>query len=360
MALHWAQVEPDDSFQDAEAQARALLADGARVLEMPVRLECADYLAELPEPPRILREGSHAQSAARARLERGRSLLGRLLALSAQDGPPGARERDLLMLEWAVRAALRLHGATAQAHSGAADVAWVQARQKATAALSPFRSWESPERTTPAYDAGTGASRYDPRPRAQVELKLDCPAPDCRRAGRYFPERDPEPQPLRCKQCGVRFHAWLVEADAAARALPGQQQFVGHTCDGAPVVVSLADDGAGLFAVAAGDLLAFLGRQPGHWELLENLATGGRFQPRSAGPCFLASAALGPDAPELATFRAFRDRALLPRPWGRRAVLLYYRWGPWAAEQVKRRPALRRAARSALAPLHRLLVRQGY
>ncbi len=67
--------------------------------------------------------------------------------------------------------------------------------------------------------------------------------------------------------------------------------------------------------------------------------------------CFVATAALGdPDAPEVRTLRAWRDRTLLPSRAGRLFVAAYYRVSPPAARWIARHALARRAAR-------RLLVR---
>jgi M6 family metalloprotease-like protein len=68
--------------------------------------------------------------------------------------------------------------------------------------------------------------------------------------------------------------------------------------------------------------------------------------------CFIATAAFGSAmAPEVATFRAFRDRVLLSLPFGDVAVGWYYRFSPPVAGFVADSPALKSAARFALVPL---------
>ncbi|MBI5419607.1 MAG: M6 family metalloprotease domain-containing protein [Deltaproteobacteria bacterium] len=67
--------------------------------------------------------------------------------------------------------------------------------------------------------------------------------------------------------------------------------------------------------------------------------------------CFIATAAYGSAmAPEVQTFRLFRDGYLLTNAPGRAFVSLYYRLSPPVAEGIARSPALRFAARCALAP----------
>lgn len=68
--------------------------------------------------------------------------------------------------------------------------------------------------------------------------------------------------------------------------------------------------------------------------------------------CFVATAAFGsPLHPHVRTLRAFRDRWLLASAPGRALVRAYYAASPPLAEVIRRRPALRAAARWALAPL---------
>lgn len=70
------------------------------------------------------------------------------------------------------------------------------------------------------------------------------------------------------------------------------------------------------------------------------------------GGCFIATAAYGSEmAPEVRTFRLFRDEFLLTNAAGKAFVSLYYRASPPVAAVISRSPALRFAVRCALAPL---------
>ena len=75
------------------------------------------------------------------------------------------------------------------------------------------------------------------------------------------------------------------------------------------------------------------------------------------GPCFLATAVYGEGADELAVFRSFRDRVLIPSAPGRWLVRGYYAAGPSLARAVVRRAWLRRLTRMALSGIHRALVK---
>ena len=64
--------------------------------------------------------------------------------------------------------------------------------------------------------------------------------------------------------------------------------------------------------------------------------------------CFIASAVFGSDAPETALLRAYRDRVLLPRPWGRAVVAMYYATAPRVCRALLRAPRLCAAVRLLL------------
>jgi hypothetical protein len=68
--------------------------------------------------------------------------------------------------------------------------------------------------------------------------------------------------------------------------------------------------------------------------------------------CFIATAAFGSQmAPEVETFRKFRNQFLLPSTWGRGFVKTYYKLSPPLADFIARHDTLRAAARGFLWPL---------
>ena len=68
--------------------------------------------------------------------------------------------------------------------------------------------------------------------------------------------------------------------------------------------------------------------------------------------CFVATAAWGdPMAEEVVAFRAFRDLYLRTNPFGRRFIILYYRFGPILAGFIGQRSSLKTTARTILTPL---------
>jgi hypothetical protein len=69
--------------------------------------------------------------------------------------------------------------------------------------------------------------------------------------------------------------------------------------------------------------------------------------------CFIATAVFGPDVPECAALRRFRDRVLRRHRLGLGFIALYYRVSPPVATALARHPALAGAVRLALVPLAR-------
>jgi len=69
--------------------------------------------------------------------------------------------------------------------------------------------------------------------------------------------------------------------------------------------------------------------------------------------CFIATAAYGSALePKLKVFREFRFKTLLRKPWGKKFVYWYYKFGPQAARYIHDKPVLRAAARAGLYPFY--------
>jgi hypothetical protein len=65
----------------------------------------------------------------------------------------------------------------------------------------------------------------------------------------------------------------------------------------------------------------------------------------SPSMCFVATVCFGQHAPETAILRAWRDRYLIEREWGRRFIVWYYINGEKIAAMEANRPALKMAAK---------------
>lgn len=64
--------------------------------------------------------------------------------------------------------------------------------------------------------------------------------------------------------------------------------------------------------------------------------------------CFIASAIYGPDAWETNVLRAWRDRVLMARWWGRGVIAFYYMVSPFVANLLASFPVLQNTARAML------------
>jgi len=110
--------------------------------------------------------------------------------------------------------------------------------------------------------------------------------------------------------------------------------------------VEFEETGAEPFHAARGDLLAFLYTDGPVLRGVTNLSGGRTLWVRRGGPCYVATAVYGPEAPELDVLRRWRDEVLLRRPIGRAAVAWYYRASPslvrWLGGRSRTRQWIRR------------------
>ncbi len=74
--------------------------------------------------------------------------------------------------------------------------------------------------------------------------------------------------------------------------------------------------------------------------------------------CFVASAVYGPNAHETNELRAFRDRELVTRNWGKRVVRAYYAMSPSLVSKLERVPVMRPLVRSVLDVVRWLIRRR--
>ena len=183
------------------------------------------------------------------------------------------------------------------------------------------------------WDAGTGASRFDPRPAPSLRLRLACPQWACRRVEEVQLSPSYAIHRQTCPRCGQPYVAYLAETRelSVERTSGGRRYgFRVEALGGGLSRVEFNDDGTELLAVVRGDLLAFLYTAERELRGVTNLSTGRTLWVTRAGPCYLATHVYGEAAPELAHFRAFRDLVLLAARPG--AVVC-----PWLLLERRRR-----------------------
>ncbi len=292
-----------------------------------------------------------SREKATARLPEAEALLAR--ALVVRKGARGGRfqpQADAIVagLEAQVRALASI--AQGQIVRGEEQAGRAQVASRAINELSAaFHRVNAGE--PPVFDRASGVSRYDPHPVAQLEVTLPCPNRTCRKAALYgLSTRSPHHR-FECTTCKQPFLGYFgevrsVEQTTSARGLRNSLRL--DEVGGRERTVSFEDASGGRLPVAPHDLVALLYTVSHVLVAVENLSTARVLWVQGRDTCFLATAALGTRAAELEVFRSFRDRALLPRPWGRAAVRTYYRVSPRLVPFVERSPGLRRALRWTL------------
>lgn len=74
------------------------------------------------------------------------------------------------------------------------------------------------------------------------------------------------------------------------------------------------------------------------------------------GPCFIASVAYGPEDARTDQLRRFRDQVLRRHRWGRRFVVVYYRYSPAVAMWLQERDGATRMVRCVLDGIRMMLA----
>ncbi len=240
-----------------------------------------------------------------------------------------------------------------------AEAAWARAsalERKARAARRTFVRDEEVE--LPVWDAGTGASRFDPRPAPSLRARLACPQWACRRTEEVQLSPTYAIHRRNCLRCGQPYVAYLAEVrELSVERTPGGRRygFRVEALGGGLSRVEFEDDGTDLLAVVRGDLLAFLYTAERELRGVTNLSTGRTLWVTRSGPCYLVTHVYGKTAPELFYFRAFRDRVLLRSSLGRWLVQRYYRGAPLLVRWLPRYPFADRLLRALVHVLARLL-----
>jgi hypothetical protein len=355
-------VHPEQLFE--EAGQRALQIDVPHpprdsALER-ARLECTSFFDRIGEPPVYRRVDDPARRAAEALLPEGRELLARCIALERD----GEKQAQL----WPLIEALKWHLASlchvADGRLEMAEAAWLTALERERAASASRRAWvRSDETKTPVFNRVTGASRFDPRPEPQMAVKLVCPRADCEEADQYELTPTYSTHRFTCSHCRRPFTGYFGEVRSVELTPKGgdvrRYLFRVQELTGGISQVEFEDASGAEFVVARRDLLALLYTPDRDLKAVLNLSSSRLLWVQRGGPCFVATAAFGDGAPELAAFRALRDRVLMRSLPGRAAIRGYYRLGPGAARWLLQHPSIHRTARRALGALQRMLVRRG-
>ncbi len=339
-------MQPQELFTSVLARSRALGPPpaGDAALER-YRADCAEWVARVPEPPLYRRAQDPSRARAAALLPDGEGLLARGWAL-LQAGVASAADTTLTQ---ALEAHLESLCLVTEGQLERAEAAWARAsalERKARAARRAFVREEEVE--LPVWDAGTGASRFDPRPAPSLRVRLACPQWACRRVEEVQLSPTYAVQRRTCPRCGQPYVAYLAEARelSAERTSGGRRYgFRVEALGGGLSRVEFEDDGTELLSVVRGDLLAFLYTAERELRGVTNLSTGRTLWVTRSGPCYLASHVYGAGAPELRAFRAFRDDVLVQSVAGRWLVHGYYHSAPALLAWLPRHPSADRVLR---------------
>ena len=349
-----------DQGEELVQQARAA-AEGQRAGDVSpaaleaMRSEAGELFEALPEPPPYRRAEDPVRARAKALAPRAVSLLSRLYG--ARKAHPD--DERLELLSRAVESHLRALAAMEQGDITGGDnlarEAWELARA-ATSSGSFFR--RNDEGFRKVFDAVSGESRFDPRPEPLLTVQLFCANEGCRQPAAYSVAPRYATHRFTCTHCKNPFTGHFAEVRSAETRSTGRA--IHHVLrvvevGGGESALEFDDTSGGELLVAPRDLVVLLYSGPGGLAAVENLSTGRVLWIVPRSTCFLATAALGEDAPELEAFRDFRDQVLLTHWTGRLAVEGYYRVGPHLARAVNATPALKPPLRRVFQALHRIL-----
>ena len=306
------------------------------------------FFARVPEPPLYRRRDDPVRKQARALLDEGEMLLARSWRLGSEVS--------------AFTPAVELHlvalSLMAEGRVEAAEPAWHQALELERKATAPLRLWSrTDERRPNVFEPDTRRSRFDPRPEAQVEARLACPA--CHKVGQFSLSPRVASHHLVCIHCAAAFVAYIAELRVLEVQPLGRNRrryvFRVEELSGLATRIEFDDAAQGELGAVRRDLLAFLYMPETILRGVLNLNSSRVLWVSSPGACFVATVAFEAGAPELDTLRAFRDRVLVRTRPGRSFIRWYYREGPALAALVAQRPRLKRVTRSALQFLARRL-----
>lgn len=328
----------------ARAHQRALVLPELTVDEVDqLRAEASAFFARIPEPPVYRRREDPAKALAVTLLADGEELLVRLM-----------KDEGLALWREALELHLEAQACIAEHRVEAAEGVWRKALALEQRAANERRVWARSDEQRPAVFVN-GESRFDPRPEPSVQVKLICPL--CRAVNDYAFSPRHATHRFGCLGCGRPFHAYIGELKALEIERKGERQrryqFRIDELQGVTTRIHFDDASEGELAAARRDMLAFLYAPSNNLRGVLNLNSSRVLWIKAGGPCFVATVAFGEGAVELDTFRALRDRVLLPvTPW---LVRAYYAHGPGAARWLSRHTMARALVKTALRGLHAAL-----
>jgi hypothetical protein len=305
-----------------------------------------DWLARVPEPPLYPRTDDPARASASELLPQGIGLLARGWGLQESGRSSEADQ----VLTRALHAHVEALAATTEGRIVQAEEAWARANALERESRTRRRAWvREDELERPVWDASTRISRYDPRPAPTVRALLFCAHPGCHaEQDLTFPRRT-----LFTPSSAVA----AVRASRVPRRVPPGHSarprwepatFPASSRWGRRVAGRVRGSRHRALPRRARDLLAFLYTEGPVLRGVTNLSGGRTLWVRRGGPCYVATAVYGADAPELDTLRRWRDEVLRRRPIGRAAMAWYYRASPSLVRWLQDRPRTQRWIRRGL------------
>ncbi len=351
-------MQVDEAIRVAEQRAMALTLapDQIEAAFEHLRADAARFFGRVPEPPVYRRPNDPIRVQAERLIPEAQELLARSMAFHRT----GKVDHVAAPLELATRWYLECVVHTAAGRIAAAEEAWAVATQVERQALSSRRLFTRTGDQAPSvFDRRTGASRFDPRSDASVQVKLACPNAGCHHLDDFAFSPRHATHRFSCPKCQQPFIAYFGEVRAVEVETPQ-----GNTRH---YLLKLEELGGGLsrieFEDASGadlsisrqDLLAFLYGEDRELRGVLNLSSSRLLWIQQGGPCFLATVAYGEGAPQLRAFRAFRDGVLRRSALGSWAVRRYYAHGPRLAGWVRAVPGGRQGCRWVLDRIHRAL-----
>jgi hypothetical protein len=349
-------LQPQELIQAAQARSASIAVPASGpALETALerlRAEAAALFARLPEPPLYRRSDDPGRKAAEALLPEVERVLAQGLALVRI---PEAQASAMPHLE-----ALEAHGAalchTAAGRLEQAEVQWHRAQELERKAHRTRGLLSQGGALPPVFEKQTGRSRFDPRTDPVVRVKLVCPNTGCKRIEEYGFSPLHATHRFVCPHCHQPFVGYFGELsglEVEDRRSSKRYHFtVDELGTGSAARVEFEEASGQQFPAARRDLLVFLYTEKRELKAVANLTTSRVMWISPASSCFVATVAFGEGAPELDTFRAYRDDVLRGNAAGRAFIRGYYRYGPQLAAWVAQRPRVRAGVKRLLARVH--------